>query len=125
MGSDPAGTPPSRGSTVSGVRIPGTTLRGLRAVAVLAIALYVVLFIALNNDHVKVNFVFFSFRTNELLGSLVIVALGFVAGYIVHGRRTDRRATDATRQEQQALPATIEPPLPAEDVEAPVTLDPD
>ena len=125
MGSDPAGAPASRQFTLSSVRIPGTTLRGPRAVAVLAIALYIVLFIALNNDHVKVNFVFFSFRTNELLGSLVIAVLGFVAGYIVQGRRLEGRATDATRQAQQALPATIEPPSSGDDVEAHAMPDPD
>jgi uncharacterized integral membrane protein len=110
---------------LSSVRIPGTTVRGPRAVAFLAVALYVALFIALNNDHVKVNFVFFSFRTNELLGSLVILALGFVAGYTVHGRRLDRRATDAARQEQQALPATVESSSSGDDVEAAAVPDPE
>ena len=103
MDADPAGAPSSKRSALSGVRIPGTTLHGPRAVAILAIALYVFLFIALNNDHVKVNFVFFSFRTNELLGSLVIVALGFVAGYVIRGRRLDRSATDSTAREQAGL----------------------
>jgi uncharacterized integral membrane protein len=82
---------PAKRLDVSGVRIPGTSLEGGRAVAVIAIAIYVFLFVVLNSDRVTVNFVLFKFRTNELLGFLLIFVLGFAAGYIVRGRRLSRR----------------------------------
>jgi uncharacterized integral membrane protein len=83
-------------------RIPGTNLRGWRAIAVGALALYIVLFIVLNNRQLEVNFVFFKTRSNELLSLIVIVILGFAAGFIVGGRH--RRARPS-----QAQPRTIEP----------------
>jgi len=69
------------------VRIPGTNVRGWRAIAVGALALYILLFIILNNRQLKINFVFFEVRSNELLSLIVIVILGFAAGFIVGGRR--------------------------------------
>src|SRR5215831_16874394 len=68
-------------------RIPGTNLRGWRAIAVGALGLYIVLFIILNNRELRVNFVFFETRSNELLSLIVIVILGFAAGFILGGRR--------------------------------------
>jgi hypothetical protein len=71
---------------VSNVRIPGTSLQGGRAVAVGALALYALLFIALNDRKLKVDFVLFSVQSNELLALIVIVGLGFAAGFIARGR---------------------------------------
>ena len=72
------------------MRIPGTNLRGWRAIAVGALALYIVLFIVLNNRTLEVNFVVFKTRSNELLSLIVIVILSFVAGLIIGGRRSMR-----------------------------------
>jgi uncharacterized integral membrane protein len=64
----------------SRVRIPGTHLEGGRAIAVGALALYILLFIVLNNRRLEVNFVFFKVKSHELLALIVIVLLGFLAG---------------------------------------------
>jgi uncharacterized integral membrane protein len=92
------------------VRIPGTSLRGWRAIAVGALGIYIVLFIILNNRELRVNFVFFETRSNELLSLIVIVILGFAAGFILGGRR----------RRPQAEPRNLEPPA-----EAPATAPPD
>jgi uncharacterized integral membrane protein len=89
------------------VRIPGTNVRGWRAIAVGALGLYIVLFIILNNRQLKVNFVFFETRSNELLSLIVIVILGFAAGFILGGRR--RRPHDEPRSLEPASSA----PAPA------------
>jgi ABC-type glucose/galactose transport system permease subunit len=77
---------------VSGFRIPGTKIQGGRAVAVAALGLYILLFLILNNRKLRVDFVFFSVQSNELLALLVIVALGFVAGFVV-GRRQSQNGS--------------------------------
>jgi uncharacterized integral membrane protein len=82
----PGGKPVKRIDTAKG-RIPGTRLRGWRAVGVGALALYSLLLVVLNNNRLEVNFVFFKIRSHELLALIVILALGFAAGYIVRGRR--------------------------------------
>lgn len=71
---------------VSSFRIPGTKLQGWRAVAVAILGLYILLFLILNNRSLKVDFVFFSVKSNELLALVVLVVLSFVAGFVV-GRR--------------------------------------
>src|SRR5262245_17952090 len=71
---------------VSKVRIPGTSLQGWPAVGICALGLYILLFIILNDRKLEVDFVFFSVRSNELLALIVILALGFAAGFIVRGR---------------------------------------
>ncbi len=71
---------------VSSFRIPGTKLQGWRAVAVVILGLYILLFLILNNRSLKVDFVFFSVKSNELLALVVLVVLSFVAGFVV-GRR--------------------------------------
>ena len=78
---------PGKKSTLSEVRIPGTKIQGGRAIAVAVLGLYALLFILLNNRKLEVNFVFFKLRSHELLALIVILACGFAAGYIVHGRR--------------------------------------
>lgn len=83
---------PGKRSTLSDVRIPGTKIQGGRAIAVGALGLYVLLFILLNNRKLEVDFVFFKLKSHELLALVVVLACGFAAGYIVHGRR--RTATD-------------------------------
>ena len=75
------------------IRIPGTSIAGVRALVVGALAVYVVLFIALNDEQVQLHFVFFRIRSNELLGLAVIAAFSFAAGYIVRGRRQPRADT--------------------------------
>jgi uncharacterized integral membrane protein len=79
------------------VRIPGTSVRGWRAIAVAAVALYILVFIVLNNRRLEINFVFFRIRSHELLAVIVIALLGFAAGFIFAGRR------------QRAQPAQSEP----------------
>ena len=97
---------------ISRVRIPGTHLQGWRAIAVGALALYVVLFILLNNHRLEINFVFFKLRSHELLALIVIVLLGFVAGFIVGARRERARPE---RTQAQSLDDDTEaetPPQP-------------
>jgi uncharacterized integral membrane protein len=71
----------------SRARIPGTKLEGWRAIAVCVLALYVLLFIVLNNHRLDLNFVFFKIRSHELLALIMILLIGFAAGFIVGGRR--------------------------------------
>jgi uncharacterized integral membrane protein len=84
------GSPPKRIDT-SRVRIPGTNVQGWRAIAVGALALYILVFVVLNNRKLEVNFVFFTIRSNELLALVVIVILSFTAGFIAGGRRQRAR----------------------------------
>ena len=93
-------------------RIPGTNLRGWRAIAVAALAVYILLFIILNNRELRVNFVFFETRSNELLSLIVIVILGFAAGFIIGGRHRRTRAAPETDAEERA-PATSEERSPS------------
>jgi hypothetical protein len=79
--------PPPKRQGLDGFRIPGTSIEGGRAVLVSVVALYMILFVALNTGRVQINFVFFKARANILLGLIVIAALGFVVGFIVRGRR--------------------------------------
>jgi hypothetical protein len=99
---------------VSNVRIPGTNLQGGRAVAVAALALYVLLFIALNDRKLKVNFVLFSVQSNELLALIVIVGLGFAAGFIARGRTQPGRIVEARPPaiEPETAPAPTPEPAP-------------
>jgi uncharacterized integral membrane protein len=71
---------------VSSFRIPGTKIEGWRAVMVAILGLYILLFLILNNRKLKVDFVFFSVQSNELLALVVLVVLSFVAGFVI-GRR--------------------------------------
>jgi hypothetical protein len=80
---------------VSNVRIPGTSLQGGRAVAVGVLALYALLFIALNDRKLKVDFVLFSVQSNELLALILIVGLGFAAGFIARGRTQSSNVVQA------------------------------
>jgi uncharacterized integral membrane protein len=82
-------------SRVSNFRIPGTNLRGWRAIAVAALAIYILVFVILNDRKLEVHFVFFKIRSNELVALIVIAVLAFVAGYIVGGRRQKAHAGDA------------------------------
>lgn len=78
----------------SSARIPGTNLRGGRAIVVGLLGIYLLFFVLLNRRHVEVDFVFFKIRGNELLALILVLALGFGAGYIVHGRRQADRSDD-------------------------------
>jgi len=96
---------PAKKSMLSEVRIPGTKIQGGRAIAVGALGLYALLFILLNNRRLEVNFVFFKLRSHELLALIVILACGFAAGYIVHGRRQP----GARAQTPPAAPEAVPP----------------
>lgn len=61
-------------------------LEGGRLVAVAAVVLYVVLFVAFNTRRVEVNFVFFSIQSQLLIAFAIIAVLSFAAGFFVHGR---------------------------------------
>jgi uncharacterized integral membrane protein len=111
------GQPPMRKIEPSKVRIPGTNLEGGRAILVGVLALYVLLFIALNSRRLEVNFVFFKVRSNELIGLLVIMALSFAAGFLVRGwqqsggGRTVRQAAPPPPREVAPTDgAAVEPP---------------
>jgi uncharacterized integral membrane protein len=92
----------------SKARIPGTNLRGWRAIAAGALGLYILLFVILNNRRLEVHFVFFKVRSNELLALAVIAALSFAAGFIVAGRRA------RPGEPQPRSGADPEPPAPAD-----------
>ena len=102
------------GTDKSRVRIPGTKLEGWRAIAVGILALYVLLFIILNRRHVEVNFVFYRVRSNELLGLIVILLLGFAAGFIVGGRRQKTRSSQAQPRTIDGSGEVTAPPGPEE-----------
>lgn len=88
----------------SNARIPGTNLQGGRAIAVGALALYGLLFIVLNDRKLKVDFVLFSVQSNELLALILILGIGFAAGFIARGwKRPDGDAV------VDARPPAIEP----------------
>jgi hypothetical protein len=96
----------------SNVRIPGTNLRGGRAIAVGVLGVYVLLFVLLNRRHVEVNFVFFKIRGNELLALVLVLALGFAAGFIVRGRRQAARPREEPPATLEA--GTDDDPLPSQ-----------
>ena len=100
----------------SNVRIPGTNLQGGRAVAVWALALYALLFIVLNDRKLKVDFVLFSVQSNELLALIVILGLGFAAGFIARGwKRPDGTIVESQAHaiEPEASPAPAPEPAPS------------
>jgi uncharacterized integral membrane protein len=89
------------------IRIPGTKLEGWRAIAVGIGALYLLLFIALNNHKVEVNFVFFKIRSHELLAFVLIVALSFGAGFFVRGRH-ERGSAKSKGSPESVAPRELE-----------------
>ena len=97
------------GTNRSRARIPGTKLEGWRAIAVGVLALYVLLFIVLNNHRLDLNFVFFKVHSHELLALIVIVLLGFAAGFIVGGRRERTRSGEPQSQTGAGSKATAAP----------------
>jgi uncharacterized integral membrane protein len=62
-----------------------------RRILVLAVVIYVILFVVLNTHRVKISFVFFTVHTMTLIALAVVAALSFGAGYFLRGRRTKRR----------------------------------
>jgi len=92
------------------VRIPGTSLRGWRAIGAAALGLYILLFIILNNRQLKINFVFFHVRSNALLALIVMLLLGFLAGLIVGSRRVSARPREP---EPRGLQSSAAAPAPA------------
>ena len=96
----------------SNVRIPGTSLQGGRAIAVGALVLYALLFIALNDRKLKVDFVLFSVQSNELLALIVIVGLGFAAGFVARGRTQPRGAVEPQPQALEPEAGSTETSLP-------------
>jgi uncharacterized integral membrane protein len=58
---------------------------------------YGVLFVLLNNDEIKLNFIFFSTTASLVVALILIGALGFAVGFLAHisylrNRRKDRRS---------------------------------
>jgi len=100
------------------MRIPGTKLEGWRAIVVGILALYVLVFIILNRRHVEVNFVFYKVRTNELLGLIVILLLGFAAGFIIGGRRQKTRSGHVQPRSLESSTEATAPPGPEESAAA-------
>jgi uncharacterized integral membrane protein len=74
-------------SRVEDFHVPGTNLRGGRAIAVVVLVVYLVLFVLLNTRRVQVNFVFFKLHSHVLIAFALVAVLGFLAGYFVRGRR--------------------------------------
>ena len=72
---------------MSRLRIPGTNVRGWRALLFAVVGLYVLLFIILNAHKIGINFVFFTLRTSQLFALILVTALGFGAGLFVGTRR--------------------------------------
>jgi lipopolysaccharide assembly protein A len=66
---------------------------GLPLGLILAVLLlvYAVIFVVLNSDEVKVNFLFFSTRISLVVAIVLVLAIGFAAGYLVHDVRSRRR----------------------------------
>jgi uncharacterized integral membrane protein len=85
----------TRRSGVKGFRVPGTRLEGWPAIAVVAVGVYLLLFLVLNRHRVTVNFVFFKLRSHVLIAFALVAVLGFVAGYVVRGRRSSSGGTHA------------------------------
>jgi uncharacterized integral membrane protein len=59
-----------------------------RRVVVGVIGLYLLLFVVFNRGRVHVSFVVFSVRTRLLIALIFVAALGFLAGFVVRGRRS-------------------------------------
>ena len=61
-----------------------------------ALALYAVLVVILNDEDVKVDFLFFSATTPKLVLMLLCLGIGFVAGFMVdHWRQRRKRRRSA------------------------------
>jgi uncharacterized integral membrane protein len=58
---------------------------------------YAVLFVVLNSDEVKLNFVFVSARISLVVAIVLVLAIGFVAGYLVRDVRARRQAKGSRR----------------------------
>jgi uncharacterized integral membrane protein len=95
-------------SLLSEFRLPGTKLEGWRAVVVVLVAVYLVLFVVLNTRRVEVNFVFFKLRSHMLLAFALVIVLGFVIGYFFRGRRESGKAVEASADGPPAVPAVHE-----------------
>jgi len=66
----------------------GKRERSLGQLGVLgAVALFVLLFVVLNDDKVKVSFVLFSQRTSLWVALIVAAGLGFAGGYLARRSR--------------------------------------
>ncbi len=80
----------------SSKRSPGnwTGKTWARIVIGLLILVYVILFIVLNSTHVKIDFVFFSVRSQLWVGFLVSLVLGAVLGsaFAAHRKRNGKPA---------------------------------
>jgi uncharacterized integral membrane protein len=48
------------------------------------LVVYGVLFVLLNNDEIKLNFIFFSQRASLVVALILIGALGFAIGFLAH-----------------------------------------
>jgi hypothetical protein len=117
-------------SELSNIRVPGTSLQGGRAIAVYALALYILVFIALNDKKLQVNFVLFKIQSNELIALILIVALSFAAGFFIARYRQPRHHHTVTSRTIERAPddtAHAEPDHPARpaDPEHPAQITPE
>jgi uncharacterized integral membrane protein len=61
------------------------------------LALYAILLVILNDDRVKVDFVFFSAQISLLVLILICLGIGFAAGFIFDRWRDRRRRAEASQ----------------------------
>jgi uncharacterized integral membrane protein len=65
--------------------------RPLKLILIGLLALYAVLFVLLNVDDVNVNFVFFSARISLFVAIVLLLGIGFAAGYLTSEVRARRK----------------------------------
>jgi putative membrane protein len=82
---EPAPTPAPKSPPEDDRRPP------LGLILAVLLLVYAVIFVVLNSDEVKVNFLFFSTRISLVVAIVLVLALGFAAGYLVHDVRDRRR----------------------------------
>jgi uncharacterized integral membrane protein len=63
----------------------------LGVILAVLLLVYAVLFVVLNSDEVKLNFVFFSTRISLVVAIVLVLGIGFTAGYLVRDVRSRRR----------------------------------
>jgi uncharacterized integral membrane protein len=60
--------------------------------AIIAILIYSIPFVLLNTHHIEVNFVLFSAHVSVIFALLLMVALGFILGFVVSRMRERKKA---------------------------------
>ena len=57
-----------------------------RVAGILVLAVYGILFVVLNTNKFKINFVFFQLKVSVLFALILSVAIGLAAGWMLRGR---------------------------------------